>query len=410
VVKEIIENCDNFIFLDDYEGVNNKPKIFINGILTGITENLKEFMIELKNYRKNGLLDKDISFTYNDTDNEIRIFCDEGRFIRPIFTLNDEGKLNINEDVDIDWDNLMKNHYVQYIDNSEIENSVVAMDENDLLKYKNDYCEICPAMMMGVVSSLIPFPEHSPSARNIFQSNMGKQAIGVPALSHQVRSDTILHVLDYPQRPLVSTIPADLMGFNEMPYGVNAIVAVLTYTGHNMEDSIIFNQSAIDRGLFCSTSYRTLVDEEKKQETIGLAPYDKRKKNFNYSLLDEHGIVKKYIDHKSVYVDKGDVIVAKYFTKNNKSTGEEEIIDCSYVIKAGEEGYIDRVIETITPNGYKMVKVVVRNIKTPEIGDKMASRSAQKGTIGMTYRQEDMPFNQDGIVPDIILNPHALKF
>ena len=410
MVKEIIENCDNFIFLDDYEGVNNKPKIFINGILTGITENLKEFMIELKNYRKNGLLDKDISFTYNDTDNEIRIFCDEGRFIRPIFTLNDEGKLNINEDVDIDWDNLMKNHYVQYIDNSEIENSVVAMDENDLLKYKNDYCEICPAMMMGVVSSLIPFPEHSPSARNIFQSNMGKQAIGVPALSHQVRSDTILHVLDYPQRPLVSTIPADLMGFNEMPYGVNAIVAVLTYTGHNMEDSIIFNQSAIDRGLFCSTSYRTLVDEEKKQETIGLAPYDKRKKNFNYSLLDEHGIVKKYIDHKSVYVDKGDVIVAKYFTKNNKSTGEEEIIDCSYVIKAGEEGYIDRVIETITPNGYKMVKVVVRNIKTPEIGDKMASRSAQKGTIGMTYRQEDMPFNQDGIVPDIILNPHALKF
>jgi len=211
-------------------------------------------------------------------------------------------------------------------------------------------------------------------------SSMGKQAIGVFALSHQIRTDTIVHVLDYPQKPLVNTIPADFLGFNDMPAGINAIVAIACYTGFNQEDSVIINKQAIERGLFSSTSYRTLVDEEKKQgtynfETICMPPVDKRKRNINYSYLDERGMVKKRINGHCVYVEKGDVIIGKTLTKSNKN-GEEETIDCSFVIKSGEEGYIDRVIETITPNGYKMIKVVIRNQKIPEIGDKMASRAA----------------------------------
>lgn len=480
IVKEIVEKCDNFISINDYEGENNKPKIFLNGILMGITEELDDFMDELKTYRKTGLLDKDISFTYNKADNEVKIFSDEGRLIRPVFTTDEDGMLNIDENdfinwkrtvkkliniyemcenekeldilkkffideddikdqikkyrnkkikiedfIDreelikanrfieykkIDWNYLVQNNYVQYVDNSEIENSVVAMNEKDLTKYKNDFCELHPSLMLGVVASLIPFPEHAPSARNIFQSNMGKQSIGTPVSieAFQQRSDTILHFLDYPQRNLVGTIQSELMGFNEMPYGINAIVAVLTYSGFNQEDSVIINQSAIDRGLFCSTSYRTLMDEERKQETIGLPPFEKRKRNYNYSLLDERGIIKKYNNGKPVRVDKGDVIIAKYVTKPTKDKIGEEIIDCSFTIKAGEEGYIDRIIEMVTPNGYKMVKVIIRNQRIPEIGDKFASRAAQKGTLGMVYRQEDMPFTQDGIVPDLILNPHAI--
>ena len=147
---------------------------------------------------------------------------------------------------------------------------------------------------------------------------------------------------------------------------------------------MILNKSSVERGLFVATSYRTLVDEEKKQgtynfETICLPPYDKRKRNYNYSFLDERGIVKTRMNGKSVYVDKGDVIIGKTLTKSNKN-GEEEIVDCSFTIKSGEEGYVDRVYETITPNGYKMVKIVIRNQRIPEIGDKMASRAAQKGT------------------------------
>lgn len=136
-----------------------------------------------------------------------------------------------------------------------------------------------------------------------------------------------------------------------------------------------------------------------------MPPVDKRKRNCNYSFLDEKGLVRKRMNGKGVYVEKGDVIIGKVLTKSNKN-GEEELIDNSYVIKSGEEGFIDRVLETVTPNGYKLIKVTIRNQKIPEIGDKLASRSAQKGTVGLLVPQEDMPFSKDGITPDILINSH----
>ena len=140
-----------------------------------------------------------------------------------------------------------------------------------------------------------------------------------------------------------------------------------------------------------------------------MPPVDKRKRNCNYSFLDEKGLVRKRMNGKAVYVEKGDVIIGKVLTKSNKN-GEEELIDNSYVIKSGEEGYIDRVLETVTPNGYKLIKVTIRNQKIPEIGDKLASRSAQKGTIGLLVPQENMPFSKDGITPDILINSHCIDF
>jgi len=382
VVKEIIEGCYYFTFIDDIELVENiYPKIFVNGILLGITKEPENFINELKDYHKNNLLDKSISFTFNKEENEIKMFSDEGRLLRPVFTVNEDNKLNIKEDMKIDWKNLVEDNYIKYIDNCEVENSVIAMDQNDLMKFKCDYCEIHPSMMMGVMSASIPFPDHSQSPRNIYQSSMSKQAIGLYATSFQHRADTITYVLNYLQRPLVSTLPSQFMGFNDMPMGMNVIVAVMTYGGFGQEDAVILNKSSIDRGLFHTTSYRTLMTEEKKQgsnnfDTICLPPIDKRKKNANYSFLDENGIVKKRINGKNVYVEKGDVIIGKTITKTNKSSLEEEVSDVSYIIKSGEEGFIDRIFETITPNGYKMVKVVIRNNKIPEIGDKLASRAA----------------------------------
>ena len=231
IVKEIVEKCENFIFIDNYNEKNINPKVFINGVLVGITLSSQEFLKELQIYRKTGLLDKQISFSYNSLDNEIRIFSDEGRFIRPVFTLDDNGKLNINEKVPINWNKLVENDYIRYVDHSEIENSVIAMTQDDLTLYKNDFCEIEPTMMMGVMSNIIPYCDHTQSSRNIFQSSMGKQSIGIFSLSHQIRTDTITHVLSYPQKPLVSTLPSKFMGFDDMPYGINAIVAIACYTG-----------------------------------------------------------------------------------------------------------------------------------------------------------------------------------
>ena len=256
----------------------------------------------------------------------------------------------------------------------------------------------------------------------VHNSSMGKQAMSMFALSHLTRADTVVHVLNTPQRPLVGTKAAEMMGFNDMPSGLNCIVAIACYTGFNQEDSVILNYSAVQRGLFWATTYKTHSDEEKKQgynsEQICVPPTDRRKHDANYGLLDVNGIVRlrhpKWVDEKgknrggdALFVQKGDVIIGKISIQSDKS-GNEVISDCSLVIGKGEEGYIDRIFSTITPNGYKLVKVVIRSLRIPEVGDKFASRAAQKGTVGMVYKQEDMPFTREGIVPDIIINPHCL--
>jgi DNA-directed RNA polymerase beta subunit/intein/homing endonuclease len=256
----------------------------------------------------------------------------------------------------------------------------------------------------------------------VHNSSMGKQAMSMFALSHLIRADTVVHVLNNPHRPLVGTKAAEMMGFNEMPSGVNCIVAIACYSGFNQEDSVMLNHSAVQRGLFWATTYKTHVDEEKKQgyncEKIGIPPLNIRKHDANYGLLDQNGIVRlrhsKWVDEKgqtkgggSIFVQKGDVIIGKISIQSDKS-GNEVITDCSLIIGKGEEGYIDRIFLSTTPNGYKLIKIVIRSLRIPEVGDKFASRAAQKGTVGMIYRQEDMPFTKDGISPDIIINPHCL--
>lgn len=420
LVKEILENCDNILSIEDHDGPNEFTKIFLNGLICGFTEDPQEFIQEIKNLRHIKIFPYDLSISYDDIDDEINIYSDEGRLLRPVFVV-ENNKLKATVKDGTNWDTLVEKGCIKYVDNNEINNSVVAFNQNELSKYRCDYCEIAPAMMLGVMASIIPFPDHSQSPRNCYQAAMGKQAMSMFALSHLIRADTITHVLGYPQRPIVSTKSADAMGFSEMPSGINAVVAIACYTGFNQEDSVILNHSAVQRGLFWATSYRTYSEEEKKQgaifETIGSPPLDKRRKDVNYSLLDDNGIVRKrhpiYEENGktygggAVYVEAGDVIVGKTLIHTSKNN-QEDISDNSLVIKKGEEGYIDRIFTSITPNGYKLVKIVIRTVRIPEVGDKFASRAAQKGTCGMVYSQENMPWTPSGIIPDIIMNPHAL--
>ena len=134
------------------------------------------------------------------------------------------------------------------------------MFEKELGKaYNYDYCEIHPSMILGVCASIIPYPDHTQSPRNTYQSAMGKQAIGIYAMSNDVRTDTVAHVLNYPQKPIIYSHSSKFLKFNEMASGSNVIVAIATYTGFNQEDSIIINKSAIDRGLFRSFLYKTFL-------------------------------------------------------------------------------------------------------------------------------------------------------
>ena len=419
LVKEVLEESKNIIPISEMkmEHIRDSCHVFLNGILIGMTQDpdtLVEEIIQLRRVRR---LDADVSVTYDMIDEVVRVYCDAGRGSRPLFTVGENG-LNIKKSSGHHWNKLVKKNMIEYIDNAEIENYVIAMTQKNLGQWKNDYCEIHPAMMQGVMGSIIPFPDHSPSPRNCYQCSMGKQALGIYALSYKQRTDTIVHVLDYPQRPIVGTKPGQFMGFNDMPSGLNAIVAVMSYTGFNQEDSVILNKRAVELGMFTVTSYRTVSDVEKKggmytYETIGMPPQTSnglrpgqsgyfRRKNGNYSLLGENGVVRK-----GVTVKKGDFIIGKILTKSSKS-GEETKTDCSICVKQGEEGVVDMVDVTTTPNGYTMVKVKIRDVRIPEVGDKFASRAAQKGTVGAILNPEDMPFNRDGITPDIIINPHCI--
>ena len=445
--RTIIETLDNYAEFQKLSEVlpsdiRGKSKIFINGSWIGITEQPETIMKGLINQRRRAIISKEISIVNNFMNKEIRIYTDSGRTQRPLFIVEkyqrsnglEELRLKITkknirdlENKEINFDELVNNGIIEYLDVEEEESSMIAMKISDLLSHKDycftyTHCEIHPAMILGVSASIIPFPDHNQSPRNVYQSAMGKQAIGIYSTNFNMRMDTLAYLLFYPQRPLVVTQSMEFLKFKELPAGINAIVAIMCYTGYNQEDSLIMNQSSIERGLFRSAFFRTYFTEEKreaklrhetieipeKSETVGM-------RHGMYTKLDEEGIISP-----GTRVSGDDIIIGKTgLIKMDNDSDEEndneinqKIIkkkqDISEAIRPNESGIIESVMITTDRQGYKMVKVKCRSIRIPQIGDKFASRHGQKGTIGMTYRQEDLPFTIEGITPDIIVNPHAI--
>ncbi len=237
---------------------------------------------------------------------------------------------------------------------------------------------------------------------------MGKQALGIFASNFTNRIDTMGHIINYPQKPIVSTKLSKYTNSNELPSGVNAIIAIMTHSGFNQEDSVMINKSALDRGLFVSTYYKAFRDQCAKnhssgEEEIFTNPKELTtiKPSFSYDKLDESGFVPK-----NTYIDGNDIIVGKVMPR--KINGKNTYNDNSTAMKANDDGYIDYNYIGTNSDGYKFCKIRIRKNRKPEVGDKVASRSAQKGSIGMIYEHQDMPFTKDGIVPDIIINPHAI--
>lgn len=442
-VKETLEKIEQILPVEEVkiEEILDLTPVFVNNALFGYTKEPALCVELLKKMRAKRLLNGETSIAFNMVDNVVKIFCDEGRLIRPLLTVKD-GKVLAYETifstklkrssrqhdkkiVKESWSELVRKGHVQYFDALELDDYVVAMTPERLKLQRCDFCEIHPVIQLGLIVSFIPFPDHTQAPRVVYEASMMKQALGIPTTSYNLRTDTLLHVLYYPQKPIVDTKIARMVGLNEMPYGINAIVAICTYSGFNQEDSVMMNKSAIERGLFCLTSYHTIECSEKKRDTYsiekiqmppkesdpsikeGQEGYFRRKTGANYALLDEHGIVRPRLNGRCTMLKKGDVIVGK-ITINSTKSGQETLIDSSVVIQSDNEGTVDRVLVLRGANDVKLIKVVIRVTRQPTIGDKMASREAQKGTISMIYPQEDMPFTSSGIVPDIIMSPLAI--
>ena len=404
---------------------DRKVKVIINGIWFGITNEPKKLFTELKEKKYSGLINIYTSIVFDIKNMEIRICNDAGRLTRPLFRVKNNKLIltkKIIKTVDkngLSWNDLLSNQkikesVIEYIDVEEQNYSMIAMKPEDLVNtsIKYTHCEIHPSTLYGILASCIPFPEHNQSPRITYQCAMGKQAMGVYVTNYDKRMDKTAYVLSNPMRPLVDTRVMNLIRLNEIPSGEIVIVAIATYSGFNQEDSIIFNQSAIDRGLFSATIYHTENDVDKKtygDEEIRCKP-DKTKtrgiKYGNYNKLNENGIVPE-----NTLLENRDIIIGKILPIKENKNDHTKVIkyqDLSKIYRTKEEAYIDKNYINSNGDGYSLCKVKIRNYRKPVIGDKFSSRHGQKGTIGIILPEEDMPFSTNGIKPDIIINPHAI--
>jgi len=245
---------------------------------------------------------------------------------------------------------------------------------------------------------------------------MSKQALGIYAANFLHRTDTQRHILHYPQEPIVRTEIGDVLNIWDRPSGQNMVVAIASYIGYNMQDALIINKSSAERGIGRSTFYRTYSTEKVRyagghEDSIQIPTEDVSgyKSEYSYRFLSEDGII-----NPECSVEAGDVLIGKTSPPRFLESLEEFGVgvtkrrESSEAVKHGEKGVVDLVIITESEDGNSQVRVKVRDQRPPELGDKFASRHGQKGTIGLLVPQQDMPFTESGIVPDIIINPHAI--
>jgi len=399
----------------------NGVKVFIDGYLIGFTPNPEELARMVREMRRRGEISSEVNIAYYPKYKEIYVNCDEGRIRRPLLIIDSGTLLLKSKHVRslsagrLKWSDLLKEGVVEYLDAEEEEDAYVAMNQKELTS-EHTHMEICPYGILGIAASTIPYAEHNHSPRNSYQAAMVKQAPGIYALNYKERADSRAHILHYPQTPLVSTKPMELYGYLKRPSGQNFIVAVLTTNGYNMEDAIIFNKSSIERGLGHSTFFRIYEAEctqylggDKDQFTIPAAGTPGYHGSESYRLLEEDGLVASDVE-----VGGGDILIGRVspprFLEEYRGfevSGPQKR-DTSLGVRPTEEGTVDAVFLTRNIEGAPLVKVKVRSLRVPELGDKFASRHGQKGVIGMVLPQEDMPFSNHGTIPDVLINPHAI--
>ena len=401
-VLHFLQDQGNLVWIDTPR-VYTGTAVTLNGVMIGYTKEPKALADKLRLAKHTFRLHPHVSIAWYTLLNTIIIETDAGRLVRPVFQIGKEFPAK-----DADWNTWMKT-CVEYIDASETETLRIATSREELTSHHTHY-EIHPSMIVGHMASSIPLSDHNQSPRNTYQSAMGKQSMCVYAGNYAKRLDKNGYMLCSLTRPLVETRSMNILKMHEMPYGMNAIVAIACYGGYNQEDSIIMNKSSIKRGFMRGLYYTMYKDEEHRNVTSGreekfMKPmkHNTRKfKNTSYNAVGENGIP---LLHATL--QENDVVIGKVVNLRNDSAGYA-YRDASTTHKNTEPCRIDGVWQDKNSDGYPFVKVRVVSERTPQIGDKFSSRHGQKGTVGMMLDEEDMPFTASGLRPDLIMNPHAV--
>jgi DNA-directed RNA polymerase II subunit RPB2 len=443
---KLLEECNtNFLY--------SSTKIMINGSWVGVLTNPQETMRIIKKYKRTGLLPVYTSVSWNIKKREILVYTDSGRLSRPVFYIEGNKPSFMKKEIiekinkkNFNWDELIvgfakkkdsnfkinscniyeidelyeTNNFddltnsqgiIEYLDTSEEETSLISSDYEFNSNKPYTHIDIHPSLLLGVMGNQIVFPENNQLPRDIFSCGQSKQAVSLYSSNFFTRIDKMGVVLNYGQIPLIKSRYLQFINNEEHPYGENVIVAIMVYGGYNVEDSILFNEGSVKRGLFRTTYYNMYESREESSkvgehnidshfQNIEEANIDSTKFGYDYSHLDKYGLISENTE-----MDDKKVVIGKVQT-NLLNLNQPR--DVSVYPKKGQLGFVDKTFMTEDEEGFRLAKVRIREERIPAIGDKFCSRCGQKGTVGLVIPEENMPFTQDGVKPDIIINPHAL--
>ncbi len=394
--------------------------VYLNGRFVG-THNQPELLVtRLRDRRQRNELNDQVNLAFYPDTNEVQINSDAGRVRRPLIIVKDGLPLLEKQHVErirnreLAWDDLVKAGIIEYLDAEEEENTLIAMDLPDLTP-EHTHLELVPETILGISASLVPFAEHNQSPRNTYEAGMAKQALGLYSANFSLRVDTRSHLLHYVQSPIVTTRPMEVIGYHRRPAGQNFIVAIHSFQGYNIEDALVINKASIERGIARSSFFRCYDAEERKypggqEDKFEIPSREVRgyRASEAYRLLSEDGIIEPEFQVGGDEILIGRTSPPRFLEEYTElEVPGPKRRETSISLRHGEEGTIDKVLITETIDGNRLVKVKVRDERIPELGDKFASRHGQKGVIGLLAPQEDMPFTETGVVPDLVVNAHA---
>eukprot|EP00053_Salpingoeca_punica_P018423 m.180595 g.180595 ORF g.180595 m.180595 type:complete len:1139 (+) comp17430_c0_seq1:156-3572(+) len=395
----------------------NVHLVFLNGNLLGIHAKPMDLVHAVRRLRRCGQLSEFVSVFQNRKLRHVYIASDGGRVCRPhIIVENSTPKVTSQHMHELrlgirTFDDFLRFGLVEYLDVNEENDCLIALYEHDITP-QTTHLEIEPFTLLGACAGLIPYPHHNQSPRNTYQCAMGKQAIGVIAYNQNLRFDTLLYNMVYPQRPLVQTKTIELINFHKLPAGQNATVAVMSFSGYDIEDALILNRASLDRGYgrcYVYRKYTTSIKMYPNQTSDRIQPAPTDTNGVipeNFRLLDGDGICRV-----GARVMPKDMLVNKQTPVNTHNTLGSEVAfknaGLNYKGPKGQDSYVDKVMLSSTPEEHLVIKVRMRSTRIPELGDKFSSRHGQKGVCGLIVNQEDMPFNDLGMCPDVIMNPHG---